>query len=323
MPKSIRSSRRKSTRLELSRARAARAPPEPLKSGEFRIEITKARKEAEEKLCQYLRGNRVRCDLDVEHPMDSGALRERLDRKRDSASPDIDAYEAYKHSVACSDNEPTMISNTWNGLAKRLSYINDGLNYLPLHCAEWTNVRAQITAETILPKPDYSESLMADQYPKRARDYLGGYLSPTGKIMGMPTFCVEFCDPYDRMSLEHYQTAHDGALMTEAAIEMQRYAGKTPIDLYGITQAITIETNGTVLELRGCYALEREGRLEFHHYPLDYYLSVKSYDGFKRAYRHVRNAQDWAKERAVATLNELWAYDKTFDEPASSGKPAF
>jgi len=248
----------------------------------------------------------------TKRPEDFSAVKEYLDRERESNSPDEEAYNSYVAEVEYADNELTVQSNTWTRLAKRPSD-NRVPGYTSNYNFQWTEVDSHLTYGLSDAKPDISESFRRDQYPQGAVEALGGSLVPTQYSAAMPTFCVESKGPDGQMPSAEKQSAYDGALMVNAALETHRYMGKPPGEFFNKTQALTAAVNGEYVHLYGNHVVEKGPSLSYHQYPLKIHRPRDSLEDFKETYKQVRNVQDWARERATSTKDELHAYARTME----------
>ena len=117
------------------------------------------------------------------------------------------------------------------------------------------------------------------------------------------------------------QSAYDGALMVNAALETHRYMGKPPGEFFNKTQALTATVNGEYVHLYGNHVVEKGSSLSYHQYPLKIYRPRDSLEDFKKTYKQVRNVQDWARGRATSTKDELHAYARTMEASHAAADP--
>ena len=245
--------------------------------------------------------------LHAEEPEDATAVREYLNRARESPPPDEKDYKAYIRSVEYGDNELTMGVNVWPLLAKHPRDTNKP-DYAPYYNLQWTEKKSRLTFELSSAKPDMWEGYRRDQYPEKASEALGGALIPTQYGGAMPTFCVEWKGPDGKMPSAEKQCAYDGALMVESAYEAHKYMNKDPAEFLNKTRALTADLNGEFVHLYGNHVVKRDSALEYHQYELDVLCPRKSLKEFENTRNQIRNAQDWAREHATRTKDDLHVY---------------
>jgi hypothetical protein len=238
-------------------------------------------------------------------PTDFESVQEYLNRPRESKSPDEIDYKEYVEQVEYAENEQSMQCNTWPLLAKRLGHT---LGYTSNYKYQWTEVESPLTYRISDAKPDISESFRTDQYPLKAREALSSALAPTQYRGAMPTFCAEWKGPDGILPSAEKQCAYDGALMVDAAHEAHKYMKKPSTEFFNKTQAITVALNGEFVQQYSNHMVKRGRSVEYHQYPLRTNQPRESLKDFKETYRRVRNCQDWARERAARTKDDLHAY---------------
>ena len=243
----------------------------------------------------------------AEEPEDATAVREFLNRARESNSPDEKDYKEYIETVEYGDNERTMESGVWPLLAKRPVRTRPP-GYAGNYDLQWTEIESPLASGLGDAKPDISESYRGDQYPEKASEALGSTLRPTQYSGAMPTICVEWKGPSGLMPSAEKQCAYDGALMVDSAYAAHKYMNKDPAEFLNKTQALTAALNGETARLYGNHVVERGSALKYHQYELDARWPGKSLKEFKETRNQVRNAQDWAWERATRTKDDLHAY---------------
>lgn len=244
--------------------------------------------------------------IKAKKPKDIATVKEYLNRARESTSPDEEGYDRYVEQVEYCDNELSMQSNVWPLLAKHPSHTN-APGYTANYNFQWTEVESHLTFGLSDAKPDISEGYRRDQYPPDACEALGGALAPTQYNGAMPTFCVEWKGPDGVMPSAEKQCAYDGALMADAAYDAHNYMKKDPAEFFDKTQALTVALNGEYVHLYGNHVVKHGSSLEYHHYPLQIHKPRDSLEDFKETYKQLRNAQDWARERATQTKDGLHA----------------
>ena len=250
-------------------------------------------------------------------PVDLSGFEEYIDRDRDSSSPDSQAFRTFKTEIDSGDNEYTRQNNIWPLLAKPTSKTgtegyHTNFNY------QWTAVNSLNNSSVASlgdAKPDISESLRSNQYPLEVVEALGGALVPTQYGAAMPKICVEWKGPEGSLRQAEVQCAYDGALMVEAAQKANEFVGKPDAEFFDHTQALTIAINGEDMRLYINHATLTDSGVQYHQYQVRANVPIGSKTQFKTTYKHVRNAQDWAGERAVKTRDELVTYVRQSKRP--------
>ena len=123
--------------------------------------------------------------------------------------------------------------------------------------------------------------------------------------MAMPTFAVEIKSGDRGTKSAELQCAYDSAIMVDAARTKYESLGKELEAFWKTTQALTLAYNGSNLEIKADHAVNLSGVTKYHNYSLYTDNPLSSYQNFKVARKHIRNAQDWCRERATRTLDEL------------------
>ena len=247
-------------------------------------------------------------------------VKEYLNRSRDSSSSlDQEDYDEYIGQLELADNELSVQSNAWPLLSKppRCSKTE---GYTANYNFQWTEVEGPLTFGLSDAKPDISESYRWEQYPSDACEALGGAIAPTHHTAAMPTLCVEWRGPSGPMPSAEEQCAYDGALMANAAYDAHNYMDKDPAEFFGKTQALTVALNGRSVDLYGNHVVKKASGLEYHQYSLGNHQPRNSPKEFKETRKRIRNAQDWARERATRTKDDLHTYTPA-KEVASSILP--
>ena len=253
--------------------------------------------------------------LEAEAPQDIAAVKDYLNRVRDSSkSPVEEDYKRYIEQVECGENELTVQSNVWPILAQHPNS-TDRPGYIASYNFQWTEVESRLTFGLSDAKPDISESYRRNQYPLDVFDALGGALAPTQYKAAMPALCVEWKGPDGPMPSAEKQCAYDGALMVEAAFEAHKHMSKDSAEFFGKTHALTIALNGKDVQLYSNHVVKKASGLEYHQYPLRTHHPENSWTDFKETCNQLRNAQDWAQERAGRTKDDLHTYGRAKEVP--------
>lgn len=294
----------------------------------------------------YLERNNVISDLsDTKVAFDSKDIVELLNRRR-SESPDQLDYTNYKLNASGYLNEASVQLSAYPLLFKQRQLEAGKAQYKQHANYSWSEVDSSLTTGLSNAKPNIFESYCKSDYPYDAIDDLLYALAPTPNDIAMPALAVEIKGSTITMVVAEMQCAYDGALMTDGAYIMHAYMEKPDADFYGRTQALTIGYNGSTLRIYGHCILEvpappdyavcevsgnevvgREASnktttdMKYHQYLLSSHSPCDSYEDFKIAYRHARNAQDIGFKLATTRKNELWAFTRAKKAQAFSRVP--
>ena len=249
----------------------------------------------------------VHARWEAKPPEDVDEVKKYLDRGRASASPKPEDWQEYLEAVSESRNEATLLLTTWYKVAKP----PPGKGYLCDANFEWTEVDAPVTERITNAKPDITESYRIGKYPQRSIDELGAALAPTSHTMAMPTFAVEAKSTEKGTMNAELQCAYDGAIMVDAARRTYESLGHEPGPFWKSTQALTVAYNGHDVTILANHAVEIASAIQYHSYPLYSDTPRHSLEHFKAARKHIRNAQDWCRERSTRTLEELCNHQYT------------
>ena len=240
-------------------------------------------------------------------PEDFDEVKEYLDRDRASTSPEPEDWQDYLEAVGESRNEATLQLTTWYKVAKP----PPGKGYLCDANFEWTEVDAPVTDRIGNAKPDITESYRLRKYPQQSIDDLGAALAPTSHTMAMPTFAVEAKSIEKGIMNAELQCAYDGAIMVDAARRTHESLGNELDSFWETTQALTVAYNGNDMTILANHSVETTGTIQHHSYPLYSETPRHSFEHFKTARKHIRNAQDWSRERSTKMLEELCNHQYT------------
>lgn len=256
-----------------------------------------------------LHQNNIRFKLDgTVRPDDFESVQRFLDRPRASPLPTGNNFKIYRRAVTQANCESRLQSGTWRLLA---TFAEETPGYGCEEHLAWTQVKGSLTTNLSYAKPDISESFRDEVYPPEAMEALGGALLPTQHDYAMPRLCIEYKGPAGRIPSAEKQCAYDGALMVDAAFKAHDYVGKPRSEFLNNTQALTIATNGWDVRQYANHVLEQNGKHEYHQHLLQTNHPMDSLEDFQNTYRRVRNCQDWARESAARTRDDLRAFVAT------------
>jgi hypothetical protein len=126
--------------------------------------------------------------------------------------------------------------------------------------------------------------------------------------------------------------------MVDAAWEAHQFMSKPADDFLGNTQALTGAVNGSYLHIYANHAISPQAnatnyaaasptvaypeKLQYHQFPLKGVLPSESLEDFKKARKTVRNAQDWAREKAAESKDALHAHVDAMHTAAATATTA-
>ena len=249
---------------------------------------------------------------DVRKPKDADDIKFYLQQSRRSQSPEEEDWKEYLKILEAGSNERTLQHNAWSELHKP----QRGGAYRADYDLSWTEVEdSSITLYLKPAKPDMTESLRWREYPQQVIDEVGPALRPTSHKAAMPIFAVEAKSLEKGIAAAEVQCAYDGALMVNAAKTVHKYLGKSLNTFYEETRALSIAYNGDDLTILAHHAILKQSddaspATEYHSYPLFCGKPRSSVEQYKAAHRETRNAQQWCRERSIATLHELQTFTR-------------
>ncbi len=253
-----------------------------------------------------LHRNNIRFGIDdTVRPENFESVQRFLDRPRASPLPTENNFKTFQRVVAYANCESAVKTGTWRLLA---TTAQETPGYGSEEHLAWTQVKGPLTTNLSHAKPDISESFREEEYPVEAIEALGGALLPAQHDYAMPRLCIEYKGPNGNILSAEKQCAYDGALMVEAAFQAHDYMGKPRSEFLHNTQALTIATNGLDVRQYANHVLEHNGKHEYHQHHLKTNHPTESLEEFRNTYRRLRNCQDWARESAARTRDDLHAF---------------
>lgn len=246
-----------------------------------------------------LRSQNVKYGLDdVEPPKDFDTLRSLLNEDRRSPSPDERHFRNYRTALKTLQSVEDMQDRAWDFLAIRRPVEDE---YRREDNILWEDVEAPITTVSKHPQGRISESYPAYSYPPLALQSLGSALRPH--------FAVACSTPRCDFVSTITESAYNGAVMAEAARSVHRFMKQPDEQFDRATMALTVAFNGLCLDIFANHAVLGDN-LAYHQVPLTTDRPWFSLEEFKLAYKHVRNAQDWAQAYEQHKRSELMAHEK-------------
>ncbi|KAJ4314685.1 hypothetical protein N0V84_008760 [Fusarium piperis] len=257
-------------------------------------------------------------------PMNLEEIHRRLARTRATASPPESVYEDYAHVVGTAPNEATIVVEASGKLLKEYP----GKGYKKAFNQAFTGYPKDVGFNNGLsaPQPDFVEGVEAEEYRPFPidRHVRGAVLyKDNPRSVTLPHIAGEWKGPDGSMAEARMQAAYDGAALVYARNQALD-AAKEP-HLAGHAKVTTFTTDGTNLNLFAHYAAETEdGTLEYHQYPIKSLNLVDSHEVYKEGRKHLRNAQDLAREESYALRDELkdyWKQPRDSLHPIAEGVP--
>ncbi|KAK3378691.1 hypothetical protein B0T24DRAFT_609675 [Lasiosphaeria ovina] len=237
-------------------------------------------------------------------------VRERLARSRATASPPEPEYKRYINKVEGAPNEATLVYEVGGKLLKE--YDDEG--YSRAFNQAFTGYPDDVGFNKGLsaPQPDFVEGLRKREYrPFPVDERVSGAVlyKDDPHSLTLPHLAGEWKGPGKNMKEARMQAAYDGAALVYARNQALSYMGKS--DPSGHAEITTFTTDGTNLNLFAHHAAPtEEGALEYHQYPIKSINLIDSYQGYKEGRKHLRNAQDYAREQSYALKDQLKEYCK-------------
>lgn len=241
-------------------------------------------------------------------PINFEDIRRRRAESRASASLLESVYNDYVDRVEGAGNEATVVVQTSELLKKYPK------GYRQAYNRAFTNLPADVGFNNGLsaPQPDFVEGLEAEEYrPFPADDCIPGatLYKDDPRSITLPHIAGECKGPTGDMREARMQSAYDGAALVHARNQALSYIGRS--DPPGHAEITTFTTDGKNISFFAHYAAESEdGTLEYHQYPIRSTSLVNSYEEHKEGRKHLRNAQDYAKQQSEALRDQLKEYYK-------------
>ncbi|KAF2962856.1 hypothetical protein GQX73_g10717 [Xylaria multiplex] len=251
-------------------------------------------------------------------------LREQYAKSRATVSPTESEYKSYARKVARVPNEATMVVETSRHMLKE--YDDDA--YHQSFSQSFTGFPDDVGFNDGLSalQPDFVEGLEMGEYDLFPVDeqVAGAVLyKDNPRSMTLPHLAGEWKGPGKNMEEARLQSAYDGAALVFARNQALSYMGKP--DPPGHAEVTTFATDGTTLNQYAHYAEELEdGTTKYHQYHVKSTNLINSHKDFRDGYKHLRNAQDHARDQSYALrddLNEHWKQQRSTLQPIAEGTP--
>ncbi|CAK7222841.1 hypothetical protein SCUCBS95973_004973 [Sporothrix curviconia] len=259
--------------------------------------------------------------LDSKPPPNIEDVRERLARSRATASPPETEYKRYIHKVEGAPNNATLVYEVGGKLLKE--YDDEG--YSRAFNQAFTGYPENVGFNNGLsaPQPDFVEGLRKREYrPFPVDERVSGAVlyKDDPHSLKLPHLAGEWKGPGKNMKEARMQAAYDGAALV--------YARNQALDTMGEpyladdAKVTTFTTDGTNLSLFAHHAAPtEEGVLEYYQYPIKSINLIDSHQGYKEGRKHLRNAQDYAKEQSYALKDQLKEHYKQQRSASSTLHP--
>ncbi|KAK5652987.1 hypothetical protein OQA88_9467 [Cercophora sp. LCS_1] len=254
-------------------------------------------------------------------PTNHGDRRERGARSRGTASPTETEHRGFVRRITRAGNKVTMVHAVIRHLLKE----HDDEGYKKTLNHKFTNFPKDVGFNNGLsaPRPDLIEGLEAEEFrPFPVGNHIAGAVLYKDDCYSstLPHLAGEWKGPDGSVRTAELRSAYDGAALVYARNQALSYLGKS--DPPGHAEVTTFTTDGPNLNLYSHYAMRSEdGTLEYHQYPDESY-NMKKYQEFKDGRKHVRNAQDHAKDQSYALRDQLKEHWKQRSlHPITEGVP--
>ncbi|KAI1298006.1 hypothetical protein F5Y03DRAFT_368943 [Xylaria venustula] len=264
------------------------------------------------------RDNGILDPVSSKPPTDLKDVRERHARSRATASPPESEYRRYAKKVSKARTEATMVFKVGTHMLKE--YEDDSYDQAFNQPFTGFPEDAGFNNGLSAPQPDFVEGLEKEEYrPFPVVDHVPGaaICKNDPHSLVLPHLAGEWKGRGKNMEEARMQAAYDGAALVYARNQAFDAIGKPY--LAGHAKVTTFTTDGTNLNLFAHYAAPtEEGTLEYHQYPIKSINLIDSHEGYKEGRKHLRNAQDLAREESYALrdeLNDYWKAKKTQPVP--------
>ncbi|KAH6630211.1 hypothetical protein B0J18DRAFT_93229 [Chaetomium sp. MPI-SDFR-AT-0129] len=252
-------------------------------------------------------------------------IHERHARSRATASPTKSEYQRYTSKVGRAPNEATMVVDTSRRMLKGY---DDDEGYHQSFNQSFTGFPEGVGFNNGLsaPQPDFVEGLEKREYgPFPVDEHISGAVlyDDDPDSLALPHLAGEWKGRGKNMEEARLQSAYDGAALVFARNQALAHIGKP--DPPGHAEVTTFATDGTTLNQYAHYAEESEdGTTKYHQYRFKSTNLIDSHGGFKDGYKHLRNAQDHARNQSYALrddLKEYWQQQRSTLQPITEGAP--
>lgn len=214
-------------------------------------------------------------------------------------------YKDYVKTVGKVPNEATMIFKAGTKLLK--SYPNEDYDQAINRAFTAFPEDAGFNKGLSAPQPDFVEGLEVGEFSSLPiEDHIDGAIlykdDPYSVVL--PHLAGEFKKPGEDMEKARLQSAYDGAALVYGRNQALDSIGKTSIA--GHAKITTFTTDGTNLNFFAHYATPPEdGTAKYNQYPISSTNLTISHQDFKKGYRQLRNAQDYAREESYKLRDQL------------------
>ncbi|KAK5651151.1 hypothetical protein OQA88_13245, partial [Cercophora sp. LCS_1] len=254
------------------------------------------------------RNNGILDPVSSKPPTDLEDVREWHARSRATASPPESEYSRYTKKISKARTEATMVFKVGTHMLKE--YEDDGYDQAFNQPFTGFPEDAGFNNGLSAPQPNFVEGLEKEEYrPFPVVDHVPGaaICKDDPHSLVLPHLAGEWKGRGKNMEEARMQAAYDGAALVYARNQALSYMGKS--DPSGRAEITTFTTDGTNLNLFAHHAAPTdEGTLEYHQYPIKSINLIDSYEGYKEGRRHLRNAQDRAREQSYALKDQLKEY---------------
>jgi hypothetical protein len=248
--------------------------------------------------------NGILVPMESTEPNNFDEIWNRLNRPRQSASPDAAAYREYLFDAATAGNEDTVKQAVIGHLKK----YNDG-SYRSAYNQQFTEYPDNVGFNDGLsaPKPDLVQGINLqafDSYP--VVEQLGGSAVPTPDpyAITLAHMTGEFMRPGGDLIQARDQAAYAGACLVYGRNAARESIGRT--DPPNTAHIGSFISDGTHITTFAHYATkDASGKTVYHQWPVTDTNIQLSHQNFKIGRRQVRNLQDWTRENSYLLKEEL------------------
>lgn len=257
--------------------------------------------------------NGIRLSTNSKPPTNTRHLISRLNQPRESVSPTESIFEDHVDTITKAPNEATTSHETapllkgYRGRGYARAW-NQAFTAYPKNVGFNNGLSA--------PQPDFVQGFRQLEFePFPVGDELDSavlYHDDQNSI-ALPHLAGEWKGPGNNMDQAALQSAYDGAALVHSRNEALAYLG-TP-DPAGHAAVLTVTTDGRAVNVFGHHVVapptRGDHRPQYHQYRLTAAHMDESYDDFKKGRKHLRNAQDFARDQASLLRGQLQDYWKT------------
>lgn len=244
-------------------------------------------------------------------PTNIDDLRTYLNKARESASPSASVYNEYVSELEAAPNEWTVVVET------RPLFMNNGQGYRKAYNQALTAVPKEVGFNNGLsaPQPDFIEGLGRQAFrPFPIAEELGGAATLVNQLrsIALPHMVGEWKAQGKDMKKARIQSSYDGATLVYGRDQALRYLGEP--DAVGEAAVVSFTSDGSCMNFFSHHAEPNEdGKVEYHQYPIDATVMTTSHEAFKRGWKQIHNAEEYARKKSFDLRDRLVKHWKEKD----------